>query len=63
MKLNFSNPLYVSSYGLKDKMQIRFLGNRIFVAKTDKLMLKANYTLHRVDVPAQAASEEDFMTV
>jgi hypothetical protein len=44
-------------------MQIRFLGNRIFVAKTDKLMLKANYTLHRVDVPAQAASEEDFMTV
>ena len=44
-------------------MRIRFLGHVIFVAKTDKLMLEANYTLYRIDVPAQAASEEDFMTV
>lgn len=56
MKLNFTNPLYVSSYGLKDKLTIKFVGSYLFVAKSDKEQLEANYTLERLDVPPQVAS-------
>jgi hypothetical protein len=63
MKLNFTNPLYVSSYGSKDSLTVLILGNGMFLAKVDNFKLAVNYTISKVSVPPQVASEEDFKTI
>mmetsp|Transcript_2427 Transcript_2427/g.3710 ORF Transcript_2427/g.3710 Transcript_2427/m.3710 type:complete len:159 (-) Transcript_2427:1666-2142(-) len=59
LKLNFSDPLYVSTFGVKDTLEIGFPTPLFFKAKVDEFPLVANYSL-LTDVPQQAGSEEDF---
>lgn len=56
LNLEFSNPLYVSSFGYNDKLSIFFLNHTLFCSD---ICLAANYTIIRVDIPTQVASLAD----
>ena len=60
VKLEFKNPLYVSSYGSKDTLDVTFDANYLFSSVLDGFSLATNYTLERIEVPAQMASQEDY---
>ena len=56
LSLEFSNVLYVSSFGYKDKLSIIFLNETYFCSD---ICLAANYTISRLDIPTQVASLAD----
>jgi hypothetical protein len=60
LKLNFSNPLYVSITDKKDFLTVNFLQNQIFRAMEGVQLLAENYTIDKIMVPTQVASESDF---
>lgn len=63
LKVNFSDPLYVSHSFLKDRIDLVILDSSIFKAKSDGHQLKGNYSLVGIQVPKQMASEEDYEIV
>ena len=63
LKVNYSDPLYVSSSILKDVINLVFLDNKIFQAKSDGYRLEANFSILAIEVPSQMASEEDFIEI
>ena len=63
MKLNFSNPLYVSTFEGNDYLNLKILNKHLFMAKTDKFLIEDKYSLVRIDVSTQMASEEDYKSI
>jgi hypothetical protein len=61
-KLMFSKPLYVSTFGSLDFVTITILQRALFMSKLDKFMVADLYSL-TTDVPAQMASEADFIQI
>ena len=51
IKLNFTNPLYVSTFEDKDILDIYFLRSSIFTAKIDFSPLEENYTILNYIIP------------
>jgi hypothetical protein len=45
LKLNFSEPLQISSSDTDDVLSIEFPIHQLFAAKSDGFMLEANYTI------------------
>ena len=56
LELEFTNPLYVSSFGYDDKLSILFLNHTYFCSE---ICLAQNYTLSRLNIPKQIASLAD----
>lgn len=46
-----------------DKINLVFLNNTIFQAKSDGYRLEANFSILAIEVPNQMASEEDFIEI
>jgi hypothetical protein len=63
LSLNFTNRLYVSSFGERDKIDFSFLGQFLFQAQTDGQMLDSGFKILGVPVPPQMASEEEFESI
>ena len=51
LKCNFSDPLFVSSNLLRDHIDLVFLENKIFQAKSDGYMLESNFTILGIEIP------------
>ena len=51
IRVNFSDPLFVSSQGPKDQIDLVFLMSSLFQARSDGHLLRANYTITRIEVP------------
>ena len=62
LNVNFSEPLLVSSTIAMDFIDLVFLQEWLFRAKSDGFMLKTNYSLLAIEVPRQMASEADYKT-
>ena len=57
--MNLTNPLYISTFGQKDKLDIEFLNITLFTAISDNYSLGQNYKILNIDIPSQAISSED----
>lgn len=51
IKLNFTNPIYVSSFDGKDEMTMKFLATNLFMAASDGHFLADGYELSEIKVP------------
>ena len=56
LSLEFSNILYVSSFGYNDKLSIAFVNETYFCSD---ICLASGYSISRVDIPTQVASLAD----
>ena len=63
IKMNFTNPLYVSSFGIRDRLSILMVANHMFFSPVDNFMLAPDYLIVGIQVPPQAKSEEDFLSI
>jgi hypothetical protein len=45
LKLNFTNPLYVSTFRDKDLVKVKILDNQIFMARKDRYLMAVNYSV------------------
>ena len=60
LKLNLSNPIFVSTAFPQDRLKITFLKPGLFKAVLDGLQLQRNYILEKITIPTQMASEEEY---
>jgi len=51
IKLNFTNPLYISTFGEKDTLDIQFLNTSLFKASLDNYLLAQNYSILNINIP------------
>jgi hypothetical protein len=58
--LNFTNPLYVSTYGKPDQLNLKVWIPQLFQAEADGLILDQNYSLVGIPIPALMGSQEDY---
>ena len=59
IQLNFSDPIFVSTYGQMDALSFRVLNPNIFKAETDNHTIEANYTLYDIAVGQQFTSTDE----
>jgi len=57
LKLNLSNPLYVSSDS-PDLLTVHFTNNSYYIRQNDTVGLPGNFTIFEAKVPRQAQSQE-----